>query len=106
MVKLLGELFLTGNMNIKRMSQPQTTIYEHIKVKDNHIEVVGEHAMSGVAPLRLFQGLFGADEMLTNYRSSLDTWIATLILTGANIEEVHYKKKQTYINIRNREYNQ
>ena len=30
MVKLLGELFLTGKMNIDETNQPQATIYEHI----------------------------------------------------------------------------
>jgi len=62
MVKLLGELFLTGKMNVKNTNQPQTAIYEHIKVINNHIEVIGEHIMSSIGPLKLFQGLFGADQ--------------------------------------------
>ena len=102
MVKLLGELFLTGKMNINNTNQPQTTIYEHIKVIDNHIEVMGEHIMSGIGSLKLFQGLFGADEVITNFHPDLNEWVATLILKGKNMEEVLDKKQQTYENIRDK----
>jgi len=102
MVKLLGELFLMGKMNIHNTNQPQTTIYEHIKVIKNHIEVKGERIMSGIGALKLFPGLFGADEVLTNSRSEIDEWVATLILKGKNMEEVLDKKQQTYENIRNK----
>ncbi len=102
MVKLLGELFLTGKMNINSFSQPQTTIYEHIKVTNNHIEVAGEHIVSGIGPLKLFQGLFGADEVITNFHPHLNEWVATLILKGKNTEEVLDKKQQTYENIRDK----
>lgn len=100
MVKLLGELFLTGKMNINSFSQPQTAIHEHIKVTNNQIEVMGEHIMSGIGPLKLFQGLFGADEVITNFHPGLNEWVATLILKGTSMEEVLDKKQQTYENIR------
>jgi pyrrolysine biosynthesis protein PylC len=99
MVKLLGELFLTGKMNANNTNQPQTAIYEHIKVIKDHIEVMGEHIMSGIGSLQLFQGLFGADEVITNFHPDLNEWVATLILKGKSIEEVLDKKHQIYKNI-------
>ena len=102
MVKLLAELFLTGKMNINYLSQPQTTIYEHIKVIENRIEVMGEHIMSSIGPLKWFQGLFGAHEVITNFHPDLNEWVATLIFKGKNMEEVLGRKQQTYDNIRNR----
>jgi len=102
MVKLLEELFLTGKMNINNTSQSQTAIYEHIKVTNDQIEVLGEHIMSGIGPLKLFQGLFGADEVVTNYHPGLNEWVATLILRGKNMEEVIDKKRQIYENIRDK----
>jgi pyrrolysine biosynthesis protein PylC len=102
MVKLLGELFLTGKMNINNANQPQTTILEHIKVTKNHIEVMGEHIVSGVGPVKLFQGLFGADEVITNFHPDLTEWVATLMLKGKNLEGVLDKKQQTYANIQDR----
>jgi pyrrolysine biosynthesis protein PylC len=102
MVGLLAELFLTGKMNINPMNQPQTTIYEHVKVIENHIEVVGEHIMSGIGPLRWFQGLFGAHEVIANFHPDLNEWVATLIVKGKNMEEALGRKQQTYDNIRSR----
>jgi len=102
MVKLLEELFLTGKMNINNTNQPQTAIYEHIKVTNDQIDVLGEHIMSGIGPLKLFQGLFGADEVITNYHPDLNEWVAALILKGKDIEEVIDKKRQIYENIRDK----
>jgi pyrrolysine biosynthesis protein PylC len=99
-VKLLGELFLTGEMNVEKCSHPQTVIYEHVKVTDGRIEVAGEHIVSGAGPLELHQGLFGADEVITNYHPDLSEWVATLIFKGENSEEVLDKKQRTYENIR------
>jgi len=102
MVKLLEELFLTGKMNINNTNQSQTAIYEHIKVTNDQIEVLGEHIMSGIGPLKLFQGLFGADEVITNFHPDLNEWVAALILRGKNMEEVIDKKRQIYENIRDK----
>jgi pyrrolysine biosynthesis protein PylC len=100
MVKLLAELFLTGEVDVNNASHPQAVIYEHIKVTNDHIEVAGEHIVSGVGPLKLHQGLFGVDEVITNYHPGLDEWVATLIFKGENSEEVLDKKQRTYQNIR------
>lgn len=102
MVELLGELFLTGEMSIDNVMQSRAAVYEHIKVTGNHIEVAGEHIMSGIGPLNVFQGLFGGDEVITNFHPDLNEWVATLILKGRNMEEVLGKKQQTYENIRDR----
>ena len=102
MVKLLEELFLTGKMNINNTNQSQTAIYEHIKVTNDQIEVLGEHIMSGIGPLKLFQGIFGADEVITNFHPDLNEWVAALILRGKNMEEVIDKKRQIYENIRDK----
>lgn len=99
-VELLGELCLTGKMTVNPTAQARTTLYEHIKVVDRHIEVMGEHIMSGASPLKLVEGLFGADEVITNYQPGLATWVATLMLKGKNMEEVLGKRQQTYENIR------
>ncbi len=100
MIKLLGELFITGGMTINPTDQAQTALYEHIKVTGNHIEVMGEHIMSGVGALKLHQGLFGADEVITNNHPGLEEWVATLIFKGKTMEEVLGKRHQTYENIR------
>jgi pyrrolysine biosynthesis protein PylC len=102
MVDLLAELFLSGNVKINQMKETQTTIYEHIKVVKDHIEVMGEHIMAGAGPLKSYRGLFGTEEVITNFHPDLDEWVATLIFKGNNMEEVLGSKQQTYENIHNR----
>ncbi len=99
MVELLGELFLTGTMTTHPTAQARVAFYEHIKVVGNHIEVMGEHIMSGVDALKWFHGLFGADEVITNFQCHRDVWVATLIFKGKTMEEVLGKRQQTYENI-------
>ena len=74
----------------------------HLALTNNHIEVMGEHIMSSIGPLKLYQGLFVADEVITNFRPRLNEWVATLILKGKNLEEVLGKKQQIYDNIRDK----
>jgi len=102
MVKLLAELFLTGNMAIDRTDPPQATIYEHIRVIEDHIEVTGEHIMSGIGPLKGFQGLFDADEVISNFHAGSSEWVATLIVKEKNMEEALGKRQQTYENMHKR----
>ncbi|MCP4452459.1 MAG: 3-methylornithine--L-lysine ligase PylC, partial [Planctomycetes bacterium] len=98
MVELLGELFLTGKMTVNHAEPARTTLYQHIKVAGGHIEVMGEHIMSGASPLKRYQGLFGADEVITNYHPGREEWVATLIFKGKTMEDVLVKKRQTHEN--------
>jgi 3-methylornithine--L-lysine ligase len=102
MLELLGELFLTGRMSVGQIHQPETTVYEHVKVKECSIEVKGEHIMSRVGSLELHQGLFGAHEVISNFHPDLKEWVATLILKGKDMEEVLGCKQKAYDSIRNR----
>jgi len=101
MVERLGDLFLAGKMNIDPVTQTQAVIYEHIRVEENDIQVAGEHIMTGVGALKRYPGLFGAHEVITNYHPALNEWVATLILTGTNMEALYGKRQEVYNRIRN-----
>ena len=64
--------------------------------------MMGEHIMSGAGPLKFFQGLFGAHEVVTNLHPDSNKWVATLIFKGKSMEEVLGRQQQTYENIRNK----
>lgn len=72
----------------------QAVIYEHIRVTPARLEVGGEHIMADVGPLVLMPGFFGAQEALTNYQPGQREWVATLIITGADCQEVWQKRSQ------------
>lgn len=100
MVEALGRLFLSGKPDGFRAGLDDHVVLEHIKVTHGQIEVCGEHIMTEGGALASRPGLFGAHEMITNYRDGLNEWIATAIYKGKNREEVLGKQRQTYENIR------
>jgi 3-methylornithine--L-lysine ligase len=62
-------------------------VYEHVHAHAGLLEVIGEHVMGSARPLTLVPGFFGATEALTDYRPGASTWSATLIGTGASVDE-------------------
>lgn len=62
-------------------------VYQHVRAADGRLEVVGEHALATARPLRCLEGAPGADEVLTDRGASSRSWVATLISTGASLDE-------------------
>lgn len=101
LVALLGELFTTGKLKALSLpSGPRGVVYEHIRFAENAIEIAGEHIVSEMGPLHLQPGFFGADEALTNFQGGVSDWVATLIQTGATVEDAFSQKSKTLKNIR------
>ncbi len=83
MLQILGELF-TDNFNNSpaAATDVKATVYEHIRVTAELLEVNGEHIMTEQGPLFLRQNFFGADEAITNFNAAKDQWVATLIISS------------------------
>lgn len=79
--------------------KPRAVIYEHILVKEDQVETLGEHIMAGVGHLSYIEGFFGADEALTNYQPGVSSWVATLIITNATRKEAWEKRCDVIGNI-------
>ena len=95
MINRLGELF-AGDFKV---SQADThteagTVYEHIRVSPDLLEVKGEHIMAGGGILHLQQDFFGADEAITNFDFEKDQWVATLIISGTDRQSALAKRKR------------
>lgn len=91
-VNLLEALLLDGEAVVPRFMRG--VVYEHLRVEGETMEVCGEHIMADAGPLSLWRRFFGADEALTNYRPGRTRWVATLICTGATLEEAREKRRQ------------
>jgi pyrrolysine biosynthesis protein PylC len=92
MLVLLKEIFLEGRLPEVRIEKPCGAVYEHIRVRENRLEVSGEHIMAEAGPLHMEEGFFGADAALTNFSSPGMPWVATLMVTGANRETAWEKR--------------
>ena len=60
-------------------------IYEHIQVTPGMLTVVGEHVLAQAKELKVFEGFFGADEAISDYRPGKPDWVATLINCGPDL---------------------
>jgi pyrrolysine biosynthesis protein PylC len=103
MVQLLGDLFLNRQPRIQPDSnQEYGVIYEHVRVASNHLEIAGEHIMSGADALHVYPDFFGADEAITNYARGRDDWVATLIVAEKNMETAWEKRNSVITDIEKR----
>jgi pyrrolysine biosynthesis protein PylC len=101
MVQLLGDLFLSRQTRIQPVSNHEYgVIYEHVRVKSNHLEIAGEHIMAGADALHIFPDFFGADEAVTNFAQGRQEWVATLIVVEENIEAAWEKRNSVITDIR------
>jgi pyrrolysine biosynthesis protein PylC len=81
-LELLHETVVAGAPPAVEPAPRHACVYQHVNVRGGLAEIVGEHVMGSAAPLRLVEGLFGAHEVLTDYRPGAAEWCATLITTA------------------------
>ncbi|SHI92591.1 pyrrolysine biosynthesis protein PylC [Dethiosulfatibacter aminovorans DSM 17477] len=99
LVEELFHLFLTGDLSDAKGGRYKNVSYEHILVEKNNASILGEHIMGECEYLEHIFGLFGSDEVLTDYRKSSECWRGTFINVGDDIEEVESKRKRVRKNI-------
>lgn len=101
MLEFLYDIFNRGYMpDIPPIVTESPVLYEHIRVSPQTLEVLGEHIISEARPLRYQRDFFGADEALTDFDADHRNWVATLILTGDNNQEISQKLHRVLETIR------
>jgi pyrrolysine biosynthesis protein PylC len=78
------------------------SILEHIRVGQGHLAVGGERMMAGAGPLHPEEDFFGADEALTNHAPGRDDWVATLMVTGSDLQDAWDHRNRVIDEVRNR----
>lgn len=73
-------------------TRPGAAIYEHIAVDGYVMRSCGEGVFAQVKRPKLRKGLFGSDEMITDYAPGRTSWRATIICSGATPEEAWDKR--------------
>jgi pyrrolysine biosynthesis protein PylC len=100
---MLGGLFM-GNPELvgKETTSLRGVVYEHLRVSSNRLEIAGEHIMSGIGPLCVYQDFFGADEAITDYVPGRNVWVATVIVSGSDRQDAWARREQVVSEIRSR----
>lgn len=81
-VEVMVEAALQGGLGPVDRTARRGSCYQHVRVADGSVEVLGEHMMGSARPLRLVEGLFGADEILLDLPEDGDPredWVATIV---------------------------
>ncbi len=73
--------------------------YEHFVIKDGKITACGEKEFSHVNNPRIVNGLFGSDDMITDYEEGKSEWRVTMITSGKTMEEVDKRRLSIIHNI-------
>ncbi|KAF5066728.1 N5-carboxyaminoimidazole ribonucleotide synthase [anaerobic digester metagenome] len=60
----------------------RASVYEHVRIDGGVMRSCGEGAFAGVHSPRIIRGIFGADEMITDYRPGTKTWVATIMISA------------------------
>jgi pyrrolysine biosynthesis protein PylC len=102
MLEILGDIFVNKSLPRLTVSDiARGVVYEHIRVSEKGIEVLGEHIMGNAGPLKMVDHLFEADVTITNFDGSRFPWVATLIVTGKDRETAWVNRCRVIDNIRN-----
>ena len=97
MVALLGDIFVRKTLSQPVVSsRPAWVSYEHVLVSDQGIACKGEHIMAIDEPLHRVEGLFGAHEVITNYRQGKRQFVATLINTATTAQALELKREAAF----------
>jgi len=100
MVKLLGNLFIAPQDDFPPAGNIlRATVYEHIHVFGDMLQISGERIMTAGGPLNLQADFFGANEAITNFVPGKDRWVATLIFSGANRQLAWEKRNRSIADI-------
>lgn len=97
-INLLDELYRAASgKDSEARSSRRWSSYEHFHVTGGKMLTCGEKKFSHVRTPALRPGLFGADEMVTDYREGSPDWYAIMI-NSADSEEGLRRKREDSIN--------
>ncbi|WP_373483362.1 3-methylornithine--L-lysine ligase PylC [Acetobacterium sp.] len=100
MLELMAEAVLQQVKKVEVISQ-RVCLYQQIAVNAQGCTVLGEKIMGTGGPLELIEGLFGADEAITNYDQDKKDWVATIIVTALTEKNAYLKFDRVLTNITN-----
>ncbi len=79
---------------------PKGVIYEHLAVGGRKGTWAGEHLLGQGGFLRLHQDLWGAAWVVTDYAPGADSWVATFVTVGEDLNEADEKRRELHARLK------
>jgi len=99
LIELLTYALTDGELDEVIPQRRGASIYEHIAIDGNTMRSCGEGVFSEVRKPRLISGLFGSDEMVTDFEHGKSSWRATIICNSSTPEGAWQKRQRCLNNI-------
>ncbi len=93
-ISMLTDMAINGKLPSPPKERARTAYYEHVAVDGGIMRSSGEGSFAGVRSPRIVRGLFGSDEMITDYEPGKKNWRATIINTGATACDARIKREK------------
>jgi len=91
-INLLREMTLPVSGRRHKAKETKASSYEHFLIKGDTLRTCGEREFSEITKPRLVRGLFGADEMITDFEEGADSWRCAMINSAASDAELEKKR--------------
>lgn len=79
LLEFLVKMFVNGKLPGRRPSSYNAVLYAHFRVINGWLSQIGERVMSNARNLTILQGLFGANEVITNLEHTPNNAVMTVI---------------------------
>ena len=89
----LVDMTINGRLMRPQVTSSRVACCEYVAVKENTLLSSKEGHLSEISKPKVIHGLFGSDEMITDYEPGKRSWIGLIICTGATHQEVRRKRK-------------
>ncbi|MDW5563868.1 MAG: 3-methylornithine--L-lysine ligase PylC [Methanomassiliicoccus sp.] len=103
MVDMLVKMSLGEALEKPSRDGAKAAFYEHISVDDGIMRSCGEGRFAEVSRPRIVPGLFGSDEMITDYEPGKKSWRATIITSADDARAAREKRAKVIQDIINNE---
>ncbi len=91
LIEVLVDAIVRGRLEAP-VPRQGAAIYEHLAIDGDAMRSCGEGVFAQVRRPKLMRGLFGSEEMITDYEPGRKSWRATMICTGATPDEAWEKR--------------
>jgi len=103
MIDMLVRNAVEDRLEEPTIGEPRFAYYEHVAVDDGIMRSCGEGSFAEVQGPRIVPGLFGSDEMITDYEPGKKRWRATIINVAANRRDAQAKRQKVIRSIIDKE---
>ncbi len=92
MIDMLVRNAVEGRLEQPPVREQRFAFYEHVAVDDGIMRSCGEGVFAEVRAPRIVSGLFGSDEMITDYAPGKTRWRATIMNSASTRSEAEAKR--------------